>query len=338
MPFRPVAVDAAQPVIAAEDVHVHFRRGLIGTSIRALDGLSLKVREGEFFALVGQNGAGKSTAMYSFLGLLRLTSGRVRLMGGAPELGSAVFSGVGYLPEEPHYDLYLTVEEALRYYGSLYRRRISKAEIISVLDRLGMGQFRDLQLSKCSKGMKQKLGIAQCLIHDVRVLFLDEPTRGLDPIVVMTFREILREIHRRGTTVIMNTHVLSEVEMLATRVAILERGRLIAEDSLEHLLRTEQAFYQVAFEPNGSTPEYLLSAERRGETLHGVIPADRLFDFMQFTRNTGARLVECSLKKVSLEESFMKILKGDPAAGPTAPLPTAAAPAEPSKNSSESGA
>ena len=113
-------METAQPVIAAENLHVHFRRGLIGTpatSIRALDGMNLEVREGEFFALVGQNGAGKSTAMYSFLGLIRPTSGRVRLMGGAPELGSAVFSGVAYLPEEPHYDLYLTVGEALRYYG-----------------------------------------------------------------------------------------------------------------------------------------------------------------------------------------------------------------------------
>ena len=308
-------METAQPVIAAENLHVHFRRGLIGTpatSIRALDGMNLEVREGEFFALVGQNGAGKSTAMYSFLGLIRPTSGRVRLMGGAPELGSAVFSGVAYLPEEPHYDLYLTVGEALRYYGSLYGRRVAEAEVASALGRLGLEQFRDLRLSKCSKGMKQKLGVAQCLIHDVRVLFLDEPTRGLDPIVVMTFREILRELHRRGTTIVMNTHVLSEVEMLATRVAILERGRVIAEDSIEHLLRSEQSLYQVVFEPNGSTPEYLLQAERRGETVCGAIPTERLHEFMQYARETGARLVECSLKRPTLEESFMKILKEDP--------------------------
>jgi ABC-2 type transport system ATP-binding protein len=326
-------VETAQPVIAAEELHVHFRRGLIGTaatSIRALDGMNLEVREGEFFALVGQNGAGKSTAMYSFLGLVRPTSGRVRLMGSAPELGSAAYARVAYLPEEPHYDLYLTVEEALRYYGSLYGRRVAEAEIASALDRLGLGQFRDLRLSKCSKGMKQKLGIAQCLIHDVRVLFLDEPTRGLDPIVVITVREVLRELHRRGVTVIMNTHVLSEVEMLATRVAILERGRVIAEDSLEHLLRTEQALYQVVFEPNRTTPEFLVKAERRGEVVCGTIPAERLHDFMQFARDTGARLVECSLKKVSLEESFMKILKGDSGSS-GAPNPGGPIPPEPSK-------
>ena len=321
-------METAQPVIAAENLHVHFRRGLIGTPatrIRALDGMNLEVREGEFFALVGQNGAGKSTAMYSFLGLIRPTSGRVRLMGGAPELGSAIYRGVAYLPEEPHYHLYMTVGEALRYYGSLYGRRVADAEISSALDRLGLGPFRDLRLSKCSKGMKQKLGIAQCLIHDVRVLFLDEPTRGLDPIVVITVRDVLRELHGRGLTVIMNTHVLSEVEMLATRVAILERGRVIAEDSLEHLLRSEQALYQVTFEPNGSTPEYLLHAERRGEVVWGTIPAERLHDFMQFARDTGARLVECSLKKVTLEESFMKILKGDSGSSgvpnPPGPIP-----------------
>src|SRR5881397_3023464 len=121
---------------------MHFRRGLFRKQVHALNGLSLQIHDGEFFALVGQNGAGKSTAMYAFLGLLRPTSGRVRLMGGAPELGSAIYRGVAYLPEEPHYHLYMTVGEALRYYGSLYGRRVADAEISSALDRLGLGPFR----------------------------------------------------------------------------------------------------------------------------------------------------------------------------------------------------
>src|SRR5580658_8261725 len=129
--------------------------------VRALNGLTLEVREGDFFALVGRNGAGKSTAMYCFLGLLRPTSGKVQIMGQLPELGSRLYKNVACLPEEPHYHLYLTVEEATRYYSALYRRRVSDKAINDVLERLGLAQFKTLPLSKCSKGMKQKVGIAQ---------------------------------------------------------------------------------------------------------------------------------------------------------------------------------
>jgi ABC-2 type transport system ATP-binding protein len=297
-------------VIIADDVRVEFRRGLLRGKVRALNGLSLEVRDGDFFALVGQNGAGKSTAMYCFLGLMKPTSGKVEVMGKVPELGSPLNEGVAYLPEEPHYHLYLTVEEATRYYASLYGKRVSDKAIHDALDRLGLAQFKTLPLSKCSKGMKQKVGIAQCLIHDTQLLFLDEPTRGLDPLIVREFRETLREIHRRGATIVMNTHVLSEIEMLANRVAILDGGKVIAQDELRNFLTTDRELYTVTFEANGSVPEYLGSVERSGELVMGSIPKDRLYDFMEFTRASGLDVHECALKKTSLEDSFFKILKG----------------------------
>lgn len=297
-------------MIIADDVRVEFRRGLLRGKVRALNGLSLEVRDGDFFALVGQNGAGKSTAMYCFLGLMKPTSGKVEVMGKVPELGSPLNEGVAYLPEEPHYHLYLTVEEATRYYASLYGKRVSDKAIHDALDRLGLAQFKTLPLSKCSKGMKQKVGIAQCLIHDTQLLFLDEPTRGLDPLIVREFRETLREIHRRGATIVMNTHVLSEIEMLANRVAILDGGKVIAQDELRNFLTTDRELYTVTFEANGSVPEYLGSVERSGELVMGSIPKDRLYDFMEFTRASGLDVHECALKKTSLEDSFFKILKG----------------------------
>lgn len=297
-------------MIVADDVHVGFRRGLLRGKVRALNGLSLEVRAGDFFALVGQNGAGKSTAMYCFLGLMRPTSGKVEVMGRVPELGSSLNEGVAYLPEEPHYHLYLTVEEATRYYASLYGKRVSDKAIHDALDRLGMAQFKTLPLSKCSKGMKQKVGIAQCLIHETRLLFLDEPTRGLDPLIVREFRQTLREIHQRGATIVMNTHVLSEIEMLANRVAILDGGKVIAQDDLCNFLTTDREQYSVTFEANGSVPEYLGSVQRSGNLVAGSIPKERLYDFMEFTRSAGLNLHECSLKKSSLEDSFFKIVKG----------------------------
>jgi ABC-type multidrug transport system ATPase subunit len=298
-------------VIVAEDVHVNFRTGLFGSRVRALNGLTLEVRDGDFFALVGRNGAGKSTAMYCFLGLLRPTSGKVQIMGQLPELGSRLYKNVAYLPEEPHYHLYLTVEEATRYYSSLYGKRVSNKTINESLERLGLAEFKKLPLAKCSKGMKQKVGIAQCLIHQPQVLFLDEPTRGLDPLIVREFRETLREIHQRGATIVMNSHVLSEIEMLANRVAIIDRGKVIVQDELHNLLTLNQELYRVVFEGNGIVPEYLTAVERTGPLVRALLPKARLCDFVELVKTSGMLLHECSLKKTSLEESFFNLVKGE---------------------------
>ena len=297
-------------MIVAEDLHMHFRTGFFRRQVKALNGLSLEVRKGDFFALVGQNGAGKSTAMYCFLGLVRPTSGKLEVMGRIPDLGSRLYENISYLPEEPHYHLYLTVEEATRYYSSLYRKQVPAKAINDALERLGLAQFKSLPLAKCSKGMKQKVGIAQALIHEPKVLFLDEPTRGLDPLAVREFRETLREIHQRGATIVMNSHVLSEIEMLANRVAIIERGKVVVQDELRNLMTLDQEVYTVSFQANGHVPDYLASVERVGDLVKGFIPKERLYEFMDLARKSGLHLHECSLKKSSLEDSFFRIVKG----------------------------
>lgn len=156
--------------------------------------------------------------------------------------------------------------------------------------------------------MKQKVGIAQCLIHEPKVLFLDEPTRGLDPIAVREFRETLREIHQRGATIVMNSHVLSEIEMLANRVAIIERGKVVIQDELHNFMTLNHEIYKVALQANGTIPEYLTGVERSGDIVRGLLPKARLFDFMEVVRSSGLHLHECSLKKASLEESFFNLV------------------------------
>ncbi|MBI5378750.1 MAG: ABC transporter ATP-binding protein, partial [Nitrospirae bacterium] len=156
-------------MIAAEQVTVSFRRGLWGKRLKALDGFSLTVQEGDLFGLLGPNGAGKSTAMYCFLGLIRPDAGQVTVSGQHVFPGSPLFQEVAYLPEEPHYHLYLTVEEAVGYYAALYGNGADRRQVDRAIERVGLTEFRDLKLSKCSKGMKQKVGIAQCLINQPRV-------------------------------------------------------------------------------------------------------------------------------------------------------------------------
>ena len=297
-------------MLEAVDVSVHFRKGIRGKKLRALDHMSLAVREGDFFALLGENGAGKSTAMYCFLGLLRPTAGSIRLFGAAPDLGSAVYARVAYLPEDPHYHLYLTVEEAVAYYGALFGRAVPARKVGAILDRLGLAEFRQLRLSKCSKGMKQKVGIAQCLLNEPRLLFLDEPMRGLDPFVVKEFRDILLELHRGGATIVMNSHMLAEVEAVATQVAILAHGRVALQDSLSNVLSVTADTYEIEFEADGEGPPFFTPLQRLERRVRGTIPASRFYDFMDYARDRQVHVLTCSVKRSSLEDSFLAVVKG----------------------------
>lgn len=302
-------------MIEAENVSVHFKAGLRRGVLKALDGLDLRVEEGDFFALLGQNGAGKSTAMYCLLGLLRPTTGRVNVLGRTPEPGSELYRSIGYLPEEPHYHDYLGVEEAIRYYASLYGDGIPQKRLEDLLERLGLAEFRRLPLRKCSKGMKQKVGIAQCLLSDARLLFLDEPMRGLDPLAVRDFRDILVELNHGGTTIVMNSHILSEVEMVANRAAIIHRGRVLVQDDLRHLLEVNASEYVVEVENHPDLPAPFVHEIAADGSARGTVPADRLYELLDFVRERALTLRSCVQRRATLEESFMSILKED---GPSA--------------------
>lgn len=296
-------------MLETENLSIRFG-GRLRRPIHALRDVTLRIGEGEFFALLGQNGAGKSTAMYAFLGLLKPTSGSVRLFGEAPRPGAPALARIGYLPEEPQYHGYLTVREALDYYASLHLAPLGPKEREELLERLDLADARDQRVSKCSKGMKQKLGIAQCLVNRPTLLFLDEPMRGLDPLAVKTFREMLVEMHRHGATVIINSHIMAEVEMVATRAAILDHGRLIADDKIENLTRLAEEVYEVVFEGPDGGPPCLGGAKREGSAMRGTVPAQALPEFLAFAGSPGVSLVSLHRKRATLEESFEAIVKG----------------------------
>lgn len=294
--------------IEAHNVRVEFRKSRF-KKIQAIANLSLKVEEGDVFGLLGPNGAGKSTAMYCFLGLIRPNSGEVRVFEEPPRPGSGLFERIAYLPEEPHYHLYLTVEQAIRYYASLYRRPIHDSRIAEVIHKVGLDDFKDLRLAKCSKGMKQKAGIAVCLLKRPDLLFLDEPTRGLDPIIVKEFRDLLVEMNRQGTTVIVNSHMLSEIELVCNRVAIMNKGKVIIQDALSNLLKLDTRRYSVELDACDGIPEYIEITAQTERIVQGEIPEEKLEDFLLYVNRSALRLHQCSHKRLSLEQAFFNVLK-----------------------------
>lgn len=297
-------------MIRAENISVNFNRGFFKPKLKALDSFSLTVQDGDIFALLGPNGAGKSTAMYCFLGLVRPDGGAISVLGRKPGPGSSLFRDIAYLPEEPHYHLYLTVEEAVTYYARLQGNGAGKLRVNKAIERVGMAEFRDLRLSKCSKGMKQKVGIAACLVNKPRLVFLDEPTRGLDPIMVKEFRDILIEMNKAGATIVLNSHVLSEIEMICNRAAIMNKGKVIVQDEMNRLRGAGLETYQVEFDHMDPVPPSVRVVIKTPTTIKGEVPVEKLTEFVQQVDGSGKRIYECSLKRLSLEDSFFNILSG----------------------------
>jgi ABC-2 type transport system ATP-binding protein len=199
----------------------------------ALRGLSLEVRRGETFGLLGPNGAGKTTTQKLLLGLCRPTSGTVTLFGLSPSLPEARKS-VGFLPENPYFYTYLTGREFLFFCGGMFdlTKRQLQERIEEMLELVEMKKSAGIQLRKYSKGMLQRIGIAQALINDPDLILLDEPMSGLDPVGRRQFRQIILRLKEQGKTVFFNSHILSDVEDICDRFAILYEGKMIAYDTL----------------------------------------------------------------------------------------------------------
>ena len=202
-------------------------RSLLGRSVTAVEDFSLRVQEGEVLGIAGPNGAGKSTLISLLLGYIRPTSGTVTIAGSEPRR-YVEKHGIGYLSELMNINAHWTAESALRRYAML--ASVSPSEITSrvnaVIDQLGIGEHRAKKIKALSKGNLQRLGLAQSLLRDEPVMILDEPTHGLDPVWTQRFRDIVEGLRRPGRTVIIASHNLDELQRLADRVAIIDRGRL----------------------------------------------------------------------------------------------------------------
>ncbi len=214
-----------------------------GSRIQALRGVSVTVEQGQIYGLLGQNGAGKTTLIKILLGIATKTDGDAELLG-LPAGSTDVRRRVGYLPEDHQFPTYHTGYSLMDFYGQLYgvSRDDRRRKIPETLELVGIAGRMNSKIKTYSKGMKQRLGIAQSLLHDPEVIFLDEPTDGVDPLGRREIRELMGRLKDRGHTLFLNSHLLGEVELICDRVAILQRGELIREGTIEELTKQKGRF------------------------------------------------------------------------------------------------
>ncbi len=295
----------AAPVLETRDLHKRYRR------IQALRGVSLAVGQGEIYGLLGQNGAGKTTLVKILLGITRRWEGTARLLG-EPVGTARVRRRVGYLPEDHRFPEYHTGYSLLDFYGQLlsvphHRRRSRVPEMLEIV---GLRERMHTKIRGYSKGMKQRLGIAQALMHDPDVIFLDEPTDGVDPVGRRHIREMLLHLKAKGCTIFLNSHLLGEVELICDRVGILQRGEMIREGGIAELTRTKDVFV-IGLAPGQTFPAADLAdrgyvAKPNGDFWELNLTDSQSIDpVVDLLRSRGLSLRHLVEKRQSLEDLFL---------------------------------
>jgi ABC-2 type transport system ATP-binding protein len=288
-----------------------YRTGFwLDRKVESLKECTLQVAQGETFGLLGLNGAGKTTLLKTLLGIVKPTSGKGLLLG-KPLGNRSTKQRIGYLPENPYFYDFLTGWELLEYTAGLFEipKSIQKQRIPALLDLVGLAQSaaKKKQLRQYSKGMVQRVGMAQALINDPELVFLDEPMSGLDPLGRKQMREIILSLGDAGKTVFFNSHVLTEVEQICNRVGILARGELICCGTLSELLTNNDQYYIVS--GRGGNPE-VLSRWIENITYYDDIWSGKMHgepqEFLATLRLLNAELISLQQGRASLEEFFME--------------------------------
>jgi ABC-2 type transport system ATP-binding protein len=275
-------------IVSVEGLTKVFRDFWRRPKVRAVDGVDLEVRRGEIFGLLGPNGSGKSTTIKMLLGLLYPTAGEIRVLGQPPR-DVAVKAQIGYLPEESYLYSYLTTREALHFYARLFNLEgaARRERVGQLLDMVGLTHAADRPVGEFSKGMARRVGLAQALINDPRLLMLDEPTSGLDPIGCRQVKDLMLALADRGKTIVLSSHLLADVEDVCDRVAILYNGRIRARGRVSDLLKKRDTV-------NLSIPA----------------PADHeIGDILELLREKTGRAPEVTHPSMTLEQFFLAVVE-----------------------------
>ena len=288
----------------AKSFHGHLG---IGRTV-AVEQLDLEVAPGQIFGLLGPNGAGKTTTLKMIMGLIRPDRGSVRLFGRPPSDPDAR-ARVGFLPENPYFYDYLTAEEFLDFYGRLHGMPAGErhARVGELLSRVGLAGRERVPLRKFSKGMIQRIGLAQAILDEPDLLILDEPMSGLDPVGRREVRDLILSQRAAGRTVFFSSHILQDAEMICDRVAILVKGKVRFEGALEDLVSRKVLWYEVAVRgvPPGGLPAELLSSAG-AESLLRVPDVEGLARVLASVQAEGGQVTSVWPRRETLEDLFMR--------------------------------
>ena len=283
----------------------------------AVRGLTLQVQQGEVFGFLGPNGAGKTTSIKMMLGLVAPTAGSATLLG-KPLGNREARAKIGFLPEHFRFHDWLTANEFLTLHGQLYRMAGDKlrGRITDLLDLVGLTPFRDKQLRTFSKGMLQRIGLAQALLNDPALVFLDEPTSGLDPVGRRLVRDIIRDLKDKGTTVFLNSHLLSEIEITCDRVAFIKQGEVIRTAELKTLVEGETS---VAIRAGGLSEEtvaglsqWACNIRADGDHISLTVTSESALPALtRYLVEQRAQVYAITPQKLSLEDLFIQIVGTD---------------------------
>jgi ABC-2 type transport system ATP-binding protein len=299
--------------IRIEGLTKRFKSGWPGLpGVMALQGLSLSVAQGEIFGFLGPNGAGKTTTLKILLGLMRSDSGTVELLG-MPAGDVEIRKRIGFLPESPYFYDYLTAREFLTFYGELagLTGRSLQQRVSELLDSVGLSHAEHRQLRKFSKGMLQRVGLAQAIIHDPELVVLDEPMSGLDPLGRKQVRDLILRLRQQGKTVFFSSHIIPDVEMICDRVGVVMKGQLMAMGRVEELVGHAQTqSVEVVWDGPGvdrmaGLASLATEVVQRGRHSLAVLPGpDYVDDVVTIIRSHGGKLVSVIPQKGTLEELF----------------------------------
>jgi ABC-2 type transport system ATP-binding protein len=309
------ASEINMPVIEITNLTKDYEVGFLRKrKVRALDGLSLSIDQGEIFGFLGANGAGKTTTLKLLMRLIFPTTGSARILGHDIQ-DVQMHQRIGYLPENPYFYDYLTGREFLEYCAEIFGLPSAerKKRAADLLSRVGLDEKRwDTQLRKFSKGMLQRVGLAQSLVNDPEIVFLDEPMSGLDPVGRREVRDLIAGLRDEGKTVFMCSHILSDIEVLCDRVAILKKGSLAQVGYLDELRRTTEGPNRMEVMATGADAGALrqhLSGSQITPTPGGlrieISSEDEIERVLAALRNAGGKIVSIQPIKQSLEELFL---------------------------------
>jgi ABC-2 type transport system ATP-binding protein len=281
---------------------------------RSLENLTMQVETGEVFGFLGPNGAGKSTTIKLLMRLIFPTSGTARILGKSID-DVRMHERIGYLPEQPYFYDYLTATEVLEYFARFHQMTTADRHerVAKMLKKVGLETAKKIQLRKYSKGMLQRVGLAQAILHDPEVVVLDEPMSGLDPLGRREVRDIILELKRAGKTVLFSTHILSDAEMLCDRVGVIVGGKLRGVGTPGEMVGIQAQGMEILFELHGETKNTPLfsRAMKTGERYRVQVPESALYSALDELKAAGARILSVAQIKPTLEEFFMNLVEAD---------------------------